>query len=97
MSESGVLSVLLSRNTEDNGAALVVAVSSEDAGEIAVPATVTIPAHQAWVKFALSGVDDGVADGRQSVQIGAAADGFIAASAQVSVNGCFGADLEPEL
>ena len=32
LSESGVLSVLLSRNTEDNGAALVVTVSSEDAG-----------------------------------------------------------------
>ena len=85
LSESGTLSVAVSRNTEDNSVALVVALASDDTGEAAVPSTVTIPAGEASATFEISGVDDDVADGSQSVRIDAAADGFIAASAQVSV------------
>ena len=86
MSESGVLSVVLSRNTEDNSTALVAIVSSEDTGEAEVLAAVTIPADQVWARFELSGIDDGVADGTQSVTITATAIGFTAASAQVLVS-----------
>ena len=85
LSESGTLSVAVSRNTEDNSVALVVALASDDTGEAVVPSTVTIPAGEASATFEISGVDDDVADGSQSVRIDAAADGFIAASAQVSV------------
>ena len=84
-SESGTLSVVVSRNTENNSAALVVALSSDDAGEAALPAAVTILAGQASTTFELSGVDDGVADGNQSVRISATADGFTATSALVTV------------
>ena len=85
LAESGVLSVAIGRNTEDHSAALVVALSSDDAGEVALPATVTILAGQASATFEVSGVDDGVADGSQSVTLGATAGGFTAASAQVLV------------
>ena len=84
-SESGTSSVVVSRNTENNSAASVVALSSDDAGEAALPAAVTILAGQVSATFELSGVDDGVADGNQSLRISATADGFAATSALVTV------------
>ena len=83
--ESGTLLVAVSRNTEDHGAALTANLSISDTGEASAPATVTIPPNQASVTFELGGVNDGVADGSQSVKVDAAASGFAATSASVTV------------
>jgi uncharacterized delta-60 repeat protein len=52
---------------------LTVTLSSSDATEATVPASVTIPANQTKVTFAISAVDDLLADGPQPVTITAAA------------------------
>ena len=55
---------------------LVVSLSSSDPSELAVPATVTIPAGQDQVTFNATVVDDGEPDGQQSVSISASATGW---------------------
>lgn len=56
--------------------ALTVALSSSDTSEARVPPSVTIPSGSASATFALVLVDDVLADGPQSVTIGAQASGF---------------------
>lgn len=64
---------------------LVVNLSSSDTGEATVPATVTIPANQTSVTFTITGVDDSIVDGTQSVTITATATGLTAATLNMSV------------
>lgn len=63
------------RNTGTN-APLTVTLRSADVTEATVPATVVIPAGAASATFPVVTVDDGVADGSQTVAIEASAVGF---------------------
>ena len=54
-------------------------------GEATVPATVTIAANQAVATFTVTGVEDGVADGDQTIELAASASGFSRASAALTV------------
>ncbi|MEQ9410795.1 MAG: choice-of-anchor Q domain-containing protein, partial [Fuerstiella sp.] len=58
----------VTRNTPTT-ADLVVTLSSSDTTEATVPATVTIPAGQSSAMFTISGVDDAIVDGTQTVEI----------------------------
>ena len=51
--------------------------SSNDATEATVPATVTIPANQASVTFDIDAVDDTLADGSQTVTVTASFTGYV--------------------
>lgn len=65
---------------------LVVTLTSSDTSEATVPATVTIPAGQSSATFAITAVDDALADGTQNVTITVeAAPEFISAQASLSV------------
>jgi|GEM_PF-2015404 len=64
---------------------LLVALSSSDTGEATIPATVTILDGQASANFAVSAVDDALADGTQSATITGSAAGFTDGSFSVSV------------
>ena len=64
---------------------LVVTLTSSDATELLVPATVTIPAWTFEVQFALTAVDDNSADGPQTVKLTARASGFPMAMASLTV------------
>jgi hypothetical protein len=55
---------------------LTVSLASSDTSEVTVPSTVTIPDGQASATFPVSGVDDGVHDGPQTVTVSASADGY---------------------
>lgn len=72
------------RNTGTVGD-LVVALSSSNAGEATVPATVTIPAGQATATFQITPVADNVADGTKAVTIRARAAGFNDGAAGLTV------------
>ncbi|MDO8268888.1 MAG: CARDB domain-containing protein, partial [Moraxellaceae bacterium] len=74
----------VTRNTAPSGD-LVVVLSSSDASEATVPATVTIPDGQSSVTFAISPVSDGIQDGTQNVTVVAGADGFNSASTTLQV------------
>jgi len=64
---------------------LVVSLGSSDTSEAAVPATVTIPANQSSVTFAVTAVDDTVLDGTQTVTITAGAVGYVGGSQTIDV------------
>ncbi len=65
---------------------LQVTLSSDDSGEASVPATVTIPSGQASIEFLITGVDDSLLDGTQTVTITATATGYTSGSDQLSVS-----------
>jgi hypothetical protein len=74
----------VSRNTPSD-AAVTVNLNSSDNSEATVPFNVTIPAGSASVTFVIMPVDDKVADGNQTVQISAAATGFVGAQSTLTV------------
>ncbi|MGV3664389.1 MAG: M36 family metallopeptidase [Prosthecobacter sp.] len=63
----------------------VLNLSSSDAGELAVPATVTIPAGQFNASFDASVVDDSDFDGVQSAVVTASGPGYAPAALHVSI------------
>ncbi|WP_153559190.1 tandem-95 repeat protein, partial [Roseimaritima sediminicola] len=67
----GTTTATVTRNT-DLSEELVVYLSSGDTSEASVPATVTIPAGESEATFIVSGVDDSIRDGSQTVYISAA-------------------------
>lgn len=67
-------------------AALVVEISSSDAGEAAVPASVVIPAGANSAAFAISFPDDMELDGTQTPTITATADTFVPGTAIIAVH-----------
>ncbi|MHB9049421.1 MAG: CARDB domain-containing protein, partial [Pirellulales bacterium] len=69
----------------DLGQPLIVSLSSNDATELTVPATVTIPAGQQSVAFVLTAVADGVPDGPQQVTVAAQAAGYTSSQIELSV------------
>ncbi len=64
---------------------MTVSLTSSDASEASVPATVTIPANETSVTFSIDAVDDIFVDGDVLVSISAAATGFNSGSASVTV------------
>ncbi|MCY2976634.1 MAG: Ig-like domain-containing protein [Planctomycetota bacterium] len=56
---------------------LVVTLANSDTTEATIPATVTIPANQASVTFAIAAVDDAISDRKQTVTITADAPTFV--------------------
>ena len=82
---AGLTNATVTRSNTDRSTALVVTLTSADISEANVPATVTIPAGQASATFGISGVDDQLADGSQSVTITAEADGYGSGAATMVV------------
>ena len=81
----GTATGTVSRNDGNLSLPLTVSLFSSDTTEASVPATVTIPAGQMSVTFTVSGVDDALNDGAQSVVISATAGGYIGANDSLSV------------
>ncbi len=75
----------VTRNNTDISAPLVVQLASNDVSEATVPASVTIPAGQAFITFTVSAVDDSLLDGTQAVNISATATGYQNSQASLSV------------
>jgi hypothetical protein len=84
ISETGTATATVTRNT-NNSSPLVVNLTSNDTTEATVPQTVTIPAGQNSVTFAVTGVSDGVSDGSQPVTLTAATNGFNSGIANLEV------------
>ncbi|MCA9047607.1 MAG: hypothetical protein KDA89_02700, partial [Planctomycetaceae bacterium] len=80
----GSTTAIVRRNTGTTGN-LSVSLSSDDTGEATVPAMVMIPHGSDSVQFTITGVDDGNADGTQSVTITATAGGHADGTAVVRV------------
>ncbi|MDZ4286935.1 MAG: hypothetical protein U0984_03200, partial [Prosthecobacter sp.] len=66
--------------------ALTVDLMSADTNELTVPSQVIIPANASSVSFDLAFQDEAVADGPRTVQVSAAAAGFVTGIASVTVN-----------
>ena len=71
----GTATATVTRNTEPL-ADLTVNLTSNDLGEATVPTSVVIPTGQNSVSFQITGVDDSLADGTQTVTITGTAAGF---------------------
>ena len=85
MSENGGTATgTVSRNNLPTGD-VVVTLSSSDATEATVPATVTIPDGQSSVTFAITAVDDTLSDRTQTVTITATSAVYAASSASIRV------------
>ena len=72
----GSTSATVTRSNSNTSLPLTVQLLSSDLTEASVPATITIPANQASVTFPITGVDDTLLDGTQSVTITASATGY---------------------
>ena len=81
----GSATATVTRNNTDRGTSITIALRGSDTSEALVPASVTISANQASAAFAVSGIDDSLLDGMQSVTILASSQGYIDASASVEV------------
>ncbi len=73
--DAGTFTATVSRNGSLT-AALPVSLASGNTGKLTVPATVTIPAGLASTSFTVTVVQDGLADGNQSVSVTASATGL---------------------
>ncbi len=81
----GVATGTVTRSNTDISSALTVTLASNDTTEATVPATITILANQASATFAITGADDALLDGTQTVTITASSLGFAAGNAMVDV------------
>ena len=70
----------------DNTGALTVNLASNDSGEATVPTTVEIPANTASATFTITGVDDAILDGQQTVSLTATAATYADGSINITVN-----------
>ena len=84
LAEGATATAVLSR-TGAAAAEITVSLSSSDASEASVPATVVIPAGQASANVLITGVDDLWNDGSQPVTISAAAPDYISATLEITV------------
>ncbi|MGF1523107.1 MAG: beta strand repeat-containing protein [Leptolyngbyaceae cyanobacterium] len=80
----GTATATVTRNTS-TGEALTVTLSSSDASEATVPATVVIPAGQTSATFTVLGIDDAIADGTQTPTVTASAPNFATGSVDLAV------------
>ncbi|GEM_PF-687144 len=81
----GSVTGTVSRNTADVSSELVVSLLSANPGEATVLSSVTIAEGETSQEFTISGVNEEIADGTQSVPITAAATDFVAGSVSVDV------------
>ncbi len=81
----GTATGTVTRNNTDLGTTVVVSLSTNDASEASVPATVTIPANQVSVSFTISAVDDALLDGTQVAAITSSANGYQSHSTNLSI------------
>lgn len=81
--QDGVATATVHRNTIDGP--LAVSLSSSDADQAGVPASVTIPAGSMAVTFEIVAVDDTIVDGSQTISVTAVADGHSGDSVQLTV------------
>ena len=81
----GTTTATVTRDHLDRSLPLTVNLTSLDTSEASVPASVTIPANEASATFSVSGVDDDLLDGTQTVTIEAAAAGHVDGTAMVDV------------
>ncbi len=81
---NGVSTGTITRNTPFD-TPLIVQLSSSDVTSVTVPSQVQIPAGASSATFAITAVDDLLADGDSNSLISANADGFDAVSAQLTV------------
>jgi len=81
---SGVSQATVTRSPGTSGS-LTVTLTSSDTTEATVPSTVTIPDGADSAMFTVTGVDDTVVDGTQTVTITASAAGYTSYSATVVV------------
>ncbi|MGO9115920.1 MAG: dockerin type I domain-containing protein [Thermoguttaceae bacterium] len=65
---------------------LVVTLSSNDTGDAAVPATVTIPAGQTSAPFSITIADDANINGIQDATIAATATGYVSGSGTIAIH-----------
>ena len=82
---AGAATGTVTRSNTDLAQALIVSLSSNDASEATVPATVTIPAGQSSAQFTINAVDDALLDGAQDVSISATAPAYVTGSAVLQV------------
>src|SRR6185503_3745272 len=76
---------MVSRNT-DPSVPLTVALASSVPSRVSVPATVTIAAGQTTANFHIGAIDNGLADGDQTVALSASQHGFTTGTATVTIN-----------
>ena len=84
VAEGAVITGTVTRNTGTAGA-LEVMLSSSDDGEALVPSLVTIQDGQESATFPIAGVEDGLVDGDQSVDVTGSATGFVSGVGNVNV------------
>lgn len=77
--EGATTTATVSRNTQDNGQALLVSLTTNNAN-VTIPASVTIPAGATSVNFPVSSRDNAVVDGPRTSIISATAAGFTASN-----------------
>ena len=82
---AGQVTATVRRENFDVQAPQTVLLQSNDSSEITVPASVTIPAAAAEVSFPVTIVDDHFVDGTQSVQLTAAAGGYVGDDVAIDV------------
>ncbi len=75
----------VTRSNTDTSAPLTVSLGNSDSSELAISATVTIPAGMASVTFDVDAVDDSLLDGSQDVTIDANAGGYFGATKDIVV------------
>jgi subtilisin-like proprotein convertase family protein len=87
ITETGTATATLKRNNEVSATlpALATSVVLNVAGQVTVPATVTIPKGVASVTFAVKAVNDTVADGPRTVTLTTRATGFVPGTADITV------------
>ena len=64
---------------------MTVSLASGDTSEASVPATVTIAANQASATFTVTGVNDNLLDGTQTVTITASAGGYVSGTGTINI------------
>ncbi len=79
------------------GMELTVSLSSLPAGNITVPATVTIPANAASTPFFIQAIDNNVVDGNRLVTINASASGYTSALGNIEITDNEAAVLQAQL
>jgi len=79
----GTATATITRNSSSGD--LVVNLTSSDTGEATVPATITIADGATSATFTVTGVDDTIADGNQTVTITATANGFTTGTGTATV------------
>lgn len=82
---NGLATATVTRSNTDNALPYTINLSNSDSTELSIPATVTIPANQASVSFAVNAVDDNLLDGTQTVSIGVNATAYVGSSNTIAV------------